>query len=427
MTLGVNPGLLGLLLALPLFCASCFGVWFGHLADDLAGRWGRRPFMFLAALVAALSYGFMWMPAPHWNEVQLLWYFGGLSLSFQLAAVVYSVSLNSLVFESSPSSAERTRLLGFTAYFVKMGSLCYQWLYPLTLLSIAGVTLGVAGVGWGLALGVFVGMGLMPVLFGQAPVAIKSVVEGPVAVLAAAPPASAGLGCSGFGQNLGLSLSNPAMVFVLLLTLLQMGGAAYAATMDYYLLVYFVYGGDIAQGAIAKGFLSTAYALVSMLAVPIILALVRALGRLQTLMIIYLVNALGGVAKWFLFVPDIGLWILVDALLCGAVWSAMVIVLPSMVADLAQGATLSRQRKYAASYAAIYGWALSLSGVGVWLCSGFTLSLIGFDATLGGHQPAQSLCYMRLILVLGTLVFSLLALALVWGWRRSAANYQFSD
>jgi glycoside/pentoside/hexuronide:cation symporter, GPH family len=408
MTLGVNPSLLGLLMAFPLLVASCFGVWFGHASDRFWSNYGRRrPFIFLASLVSSLSYGFLWMP-PTTNHTELMIYFGCLSLLFQLSSVVYSISLNSLVYESSPHTHERTALMGFTTYFIKTGSLCYQWVYPLSVFSFAGVVLGVEGVGWLLAMVVFLLMGLLPA------VVIK---ERHSPILEA--------GALSFVQALRTTLKNKPMIFILILTLLQMGGSAYAVTMDYYLLVYQVFGGDIAQGAVAKGALSTAYAVVSILSVPIILQLVRRYGRLNTLCIIYLVNTLGGILKWFIFVPGAGLWVVTDAVFCGAIWSAMVILIPSMISELAQRQGNQTQINCSGIYSSMHGWTLSVSAVLVLMFSGFTLSLIGFDAGLGGNQQASTLTWMRSILVVGTVVCSLLALFLVKRWQSRPGNYQF--
>lgn len=411
MTLGVNPAVLGLLMAGPLFVASCFGVWFGHLSDKVWTRFGRRrPFMALAACVTSISYGLLWMPPATDSDLQLVMYFGGLSLVFQLASVVYTVSLNSLVYESSPDSLVRTRLIGFTTYFVKLGSLCYQWLYPLsTLTLIGGLVLGVAGVGWLLALVVFLVMGLLPVM-------VRETAAAPLAE-AIRPPA--------FVRSLRAALANKTMVFVLTLTLLQMGGVAYAATMDYYLLVYFVHGGDIARGAIDKGLLSTAYALVSIVSVPLVVAMAQRWGRLQALALIYVINACGGLLKWFLFVPGVGQWLLLDALLCGTLWTAMVILIPSMMADLAQQQGQAERSSYAGMFASIHGWTLSLSAVAVLLLSGLTLSFTGFDASLAGQQSATSVLAMRLILTGGSVLFSVIPLLLVMRWQADKNNYRF--
>lgn len=409
MTLGVNPALLGILMAVPLFIASCFGVWFGHASDRFHSRFGRRrPFMFVASLITTLSYGFLWMPPESATATELMVYFGSLSLLFQLASVVYSISLNSLVYESSPNVQQRTALMGFTTYFVKAGSLCYQWVYPLSVFSFAGIVLGVEGTGWLLAMVVFLLMGVMPVL-----------------TIRESNQPSVKTEYLSFYQSLKITLSNKSMIFILGLTLLQMGGSAYAVTMDYYLLVYQVFAGDIAQGAVAKGALSTAYAAVSILSVPLILKLVGRYGRLNTLCIIYIVNALGGILKWFLFVPGMGLWIVFDAILCGAIWSAMVILIPSMISELAQNQRMLTQISCSGIYSSIHGWILSLSAVLVLILSGFTLSAIGFDASLGGNQQHSTLLWMRYILVAGTVICSLFALCWVKRWQSRPDNYQF--
>ena len=162
-----------------------------------------------------------------------------------------------------------------------------------------------------------------------------------------------------------------------------------------------------------------------MLSVPFLLYLARTRGRLNALVIIYLINALGGILKWFLFVPDIGLWIVLDAILCGALWSAMVILIPSMISELAHNQGQLNKVSCAGMFASIHGWVLSISAVAVLLLSGITLGAIGFDAALGGHQSSAALFSMRLILSLGTLGFSLIALLLVKRWQAQGANYQF--
>jgi Na+/melibiose symporter-like transporter len=125
------------------------------------------------------------------------------------------------------------------------------------------------------------------------------------------------------------------------------------------------------------------------------------------------------------FVPDAGLWVVIDAVLCGTIWTAMVILIPSMIADLAHNEGLSMRNNRSGTYASIYAWCLSLSGVAVLIISGCTLSLIGFDAALGGQQDTSALLLMRVILSLGTIIFSLLAFILVKRWQADRSQYQF--
>lgn len=55
-----------------------------------------------------------------------------------------------------------------------------------------------------------------------------------------------------------------------IVTVLQFGLIGACVNFDFYLLVYFVESGDIAQGAFWKGYLSTAYAIVGLATIPVI-------------------------------------------------------------------------------------------------------------------------------------------------------------
>ncbi|WP_075186487.1 MFS transporter [Teredinibacter haidensis] len=404
MTLGVNPLLLSVAMTLPMLLGSTLGPWVGHLSDNYYHkRYGRRrPFIFVAAWCSGLFYGLVWMVPEHWPGHYQLLYFALTTALFYVAASFFTVPLNGLAYEITDDYYQRTRIMGFTAYFLKMGSLLYQWVFPLAQLSLfASVVVGVRTVGWGLALLVFGIFGMMPALL------IKEHVASDLE-----------RGHNGIIASLQLVLKNRAMVLLILLMFLQMGGAAFSATMDYYLLVYFVHAGDIVEGAVAKGILSTSYALVSIACVPLVTRLACENSKLTVLKSIYLINAIGGVAKWFIFTPGAGWIIVLDAVLCGAIWTAMVVLIPSMIADLSQQHSEKEQVNHAGMYASVHAWVLSVSSVLAFLCSGLSLSLMGFDAQLGGNQPAHSINTMRIILVGGTILFSLLPLALFYGVKK---------
>jgi GPH family glycoside/pentoside/hexuronide:cation symporter len=179
--------------------------------------------------------------------------------------------------------------------------------------------------------------------------------------------------------------------------------------MDYYLLVYYVHGGDISQGAIDKGWLSTAYTLLGMLAIPLLIRLSARLDKTKVLQGVFLLTALGGVIKWYIFVPDMGLWIIVDALFCTVVWSAMITLVPSMLADISDQHTQQSGRAEEGRFVALFTVVASLSGALAILLSGLCLNLSGFDAALGANQTDSSMTNLRVILAFGTCFFSLAA------------------
>lgn len=404
MTLGVNPFLLSIAMTAPMLIGSLLGPVVGHLSDNFhSGKLGkRRPFILVSAWTTGLCYGLVWMVPQHWSDTEQLLYFAATATLFYLSATFFTVPLNGLAFEITDDYHQRTEVMGFTAYFLKLGSLLYQWVFPLAQISLfASVIIGVQTVGWGLAFVVFGVCGMMPALLIQERKTVEYVRTQ-----------------HDFLSSIRSVLKNPSMVLLIALTLMLMGGVAFAATMDYYLLVYYVNNGNITEGAIWKGVLSTAFALVSMACVPLVTRLSFHRGKVFTLQVLLGVNMLGGLAKWFIYTPG-ARWVIVsDAILCGAIWTAMVVLVPSMIADLSHQDREKNQTSRAGMYASVHAWVISFSSVLAFLLSGLCLWLMGFDAHLGRHQPEHSILIMRIILVGGTVFFSVLPLLMFYICRK---------
>ena len=410
MTLGVDPFLLGLALTLPLLLGTLLGPWVGHLSDHHQSRFGRRrPFILVASWACCLFFGLIWMVPSGWGELAHLLYFVVFSLLFYVAATFMSVPMTCLSYEMSPEYHQRTEIMGFTTYFLKLGSLLYQWLFPLAQLAIfSSVFVGIRYVGWGVALFIFGLLGTLAACYSKEVVHRSAVTFPPVTL----------------GQSLKTLKTNKGLRVLLLLTVLQMAGGAFTASMDYYLLVYFIAEGDIAQGAIFKGWLSMAYAAFGFLTVPLISRLSSRIGKIKALQLIYAVTLVGGACKWFIFTPQGYGWIWLDALFCTAAWTAMTMLIPSMMADLCDEDELKHGQRREGVFVAIHSWFTSLSAALALLLAGLSLNLIGFDAQLSAAQNPDSILAMRVILALGTMVFALCSLLVVRGYHLDAQGSQ---
>jgi GPH family glycoside/pentoside/hexuronide:cation symporter len=410
MTLGVDPFLLGLALTLPLLLGTLLGPWVGHLSDHHQSRFGRRrPFILVASWACCLFFGLIWMVPTGWGELAHLLYFVVFSLLFYIAATFMSVPMTCLSYEMSPDYHQRTEIMGFTTYFLKLGSLLYQWLFPLAQLAIfSSVFVGIRYVGWGVALFIFGLLGTLAACYSKEVVRRSAVTFPPVTLR----------------QSLKTLKTNKGLRVLLLLTVLQMAGGAFTASMDYYLLVYFIAQGDIAQGSIFKGWLSMAYAAFGFLTVPLIAALSCRVGKIKALQLIYILTLVGGACKWFIFTPQGYGWIWLDALLCTAVWTAMTMLIPSMMADLCDEDELQHGQRREGVFVAIHSWVTSLSAALALLLAGLSLNLIGFDAQLSAAQNPDSILAMRVILALGTMLFAFCSLLLVRRYHLDAQGSQ---
>lgn len=269
MTLGIDPFLLGLAMTLPLLIAGAMGPVAGHISDNFTSRWGRRrPFIVGAAFALCMSYGLVWMVPQHWSSTAQIAYFTLGVVCFYTAGVVYSVSLRSFTYELAGGYHQRTAILGFTAYFLKAGSLIYQWAFPLAQLAVfGGVLAGIKIVGWGIGIIVFALLGILPVFAAREAPGVQHATDTRMPLL----------------PSLRAVLADRKMRILIAVILIQMGGSACVAMMDYYLLVYYVHGGSIQEGAVWKGVLSTAYAVIGMAYVPLVARLSFQVGKVLSL------------------------------------------------------------------------------------------------------------------------------------------------
>ncbi|MCA0900813.1 MFS transporter [Microbulbifer agarilyticus] len=405
MTLGVDPFLFGVALTIPIVFSSFLSPWVGHFSDNLQNRFGRRkPLIFISAWCLALLFGLMWMVPAHWAAEQQLVYFFCVSLLFYFAAQFYSVPLTSLSYEMSRDDHQRIKVMEINSYFIKLASLGTQWLYPLASLALFGsVFFGIKVVGWAVAILVIGLLGMLPALL---------VKEQPRKL---GPQRGTRLSVLASSRSI---LAVPLMRLIVVLVIMQVGLVAYAAKMDYYVLVYYMFGGDIAEGAVWKAVLSMGFAIAAAVYIPLVSMLSRKLGKLSALQVIFLMNALGGVAKWFIYMPGVTWFLLLDPILCSAIWSSMTVIIPALVAQASDDDARATSVQREGGFAGMHHWVVTMSVIFTILLAGATLNWIGFDAKQGGEQAIDTLLSMKTILVLGTTVPSLVAIAAIARFKK---------
>lgn len=396
MTLHVDPFLLGIALTIPIIVSTLLGPWVGHLSDNFESKFGRRkPFILLASWCCCVLFGLIWLVSPQWQESTQLLYFTFFSILYYIALIFLSVPMTSLSYEMSEDHHERTEIMGFTSYFIKIGSLLYQWLFPLAQLTVfSSIFVGIKVIGWGIAILLIGLLGTIPAIYCQEKTYIKSTRVKASSVL----------------HNLKTLKNNKPLRILLILTALQLCGGAFSASMDYYLIVYYLNEGNIVEGSIWKGVLSTSYAIAGIISIALITHLSPAYGKINTLKFIYFLNAFGGIMKWFIFTPG-SYWLLVfDAVFCAAIWAAMSMLIPSMLADLCDEDELMHKERREGLFASLHTWVVNFSMAIAFLLSGISLTLIGFDAANGQLQTSESILLMRVTLSFGTFIFSLIPL-----------------
>jgi GPH family glycoside/pentoside/hexuronide:cation symporter len=121
--IGLDAGLVGLMLLLALFLDALIDPAVGHLSDRTRSRWGRRhPWLYVSALPIFGCWLALWMPPEGSQTFQLLW------LLVFATLVRMSLSLNevpsiALAPEMTYDYHERTSILGLRYFFGWFGGL----------------------------------------------------------------------------------------------------------------------------------------------------------------------------------------------------------------------------------------------------------------------------------------------------------------
>lgn len=400
MTLGVDPFLLSLSITVPLFIVLFLGPFVGELSDSIFSQRGNRNSLLItSSVVCGFTYGLLWVVPIDWSEHVILLYIFCISLIFQLFSSVYIIPITSLMFEVSDDSYQRTKALALVAYYNKACSILYHWAFPLAQLSIFGsVLMGIKIVGWGIGIVFILLFGLIPVLLSK---------ESNIPENSRNKTNQTSVTLSHIRDSLKCVFGSKGFGLLMIVVVCQTCVAGYSASMDYYLIVYYMFGGDVVEGSFWKGILSSSYSVMGFIVIPIITMLVRRLGNKITLQYIFLLTMIGGLLKWFIFTPG-NEWLLpFDAVFSSAVWLSMFVVVPSMIADLSEINSKKNSLDRKGSFISIHTLAVKISTAIAIMLSGLTLNWIGFDANSAGVQTDGSLMSMRIILSVGTVFSSL--------------------
>ncbi|MEM1164684.1 MAG: MFS transporter [Planctomycetota bacterium] len=428
MTLAVNPMLLTIAMSIPRIWDAFSDPMMGNISDNWRSRHGRRrPFIFVGAILMGLSFALIWMVPTTWGHDAQLAYFLITSLVFFTCLTIFAVPFNSLTYELTADYHERTRIQAYPTFFSKIAEAGRDWVLPLAsmigawMIAIGWVTAANAGdgsgagqiadesganliagipfVGWFVGIILMAGMGVLPALFVKE--RFQSLVntkhdEGDRVR---------------FVPTLAQSLRSNAFRVLIGLTIFKIIAGMLASGLDYYVITYHMFAGDIATGTKWKAILSTGYAVVGFVSVFGMRWLASRYEKRTVLMVVYAMVVVGGVVKWFVFQPGHSpWWILLDPIMCGPIWVAVGMIMPSMLADICDEDELVSGQRREGMYGAIFTWinksgaSLSMLGMGV------VLTVSGFAAERGGDQSEAAITVLRLALAGSTSLMAILAM-----------------
>lgn len=421
--LGVDAFWVGIALMVPRIWDSITDPLMGKISDNFRSKWGRRrPFIVGGAILMGLFFGLIWQVPESWGEQAKLWYFIVLQLLFFTCYTIFSVPLTGLSYEMTPDYHERTKVMSFMAFFHKVGELLGGWMLPtataIGIAMVSGATdlnmTGVNAVTWGVAIVLLAGFGAVPGLFVKERVIMPKEEDAVEKVKLI--------------DSIKSAFTNKAFNILVLIIIFNTVSGVIASGIDQYVIIYYMYDGNLGDGLVQKGLLQSGYAIMGFVSIPVINWVASKLDKKGGLYFVYILMVIGGIAKWFIFQPghtiyDMNLgfttlavdpYILIDPLLCGPMWVAVKILLASMMADICDDDELKNNQRREGVFGAVFSWLEKMVVSLAFLGTGIALSLSGFDESLGGAQSAETYTSMRLFLAGAPTITAIMAIIIVY-------------
>ncbi len=396
--LGMNPALVGLLGALPRLWDAFIDPVMGYISDNTRTRWGRRrPYIFVGAIAVGIVFALLWQLPSGKSESFYFWYFLLGSMLFYLAYTVFAAPWVGLGYELTPDYHERTRLMGVQNF---VGQLAYV-IAPWFLLIMQnerlfdGMVDGAAGLA--IMIGVVViAIGVLPAIFlkERPAVASENAAAAPGKPTGESAPLSS---IAGFLHGFKETLKSRPFLKLCAATFLVFNGFILIASLQSYVIIYYVFAGDMLRGAEFAGYAGTAGAISSFFVIAIVTWLGTRLGKKRAFYVAIGISMLGYAMKWVCYDPELPWLLLLPAPFLAFGLGGLFTLIPSMIADVVDLDELHTRERREGMYGAVFWWFVKLGMAAALAGGGFLLNATGFDVALAGNQSDQAIFLMRLL------------------------------
>ena len=417
--LGMNPALVGLLGALPRLTDAITDPLMGYISDHTRTRWGRRrPYIFVGAIMAGLVFALLWQLPRGQSENYYFWFFLIGSFIFYLGYTVFATPWVALGYELTPDYHERTRLMGVQNF---MGQLAYV-VSPWFLLMMQAdyfddIVDGASYLAIGIA-ALTIAVGILPAIFLRErfkhPPPREALVEPGKPVDSAAQAIKKNI--IDFINGFIITLKVKPFLKLCAATFLVFNGFMLVSSFQFYVIIYYVFGGDQELGAEYAGWSGTVGAVATFCVIFLVTWLATKIGKRRTFFIAIGISMFGYALKWVCYNPEIPWLLLVPAPFMAFGLGALFTLMGSMIADVCDLDELETYQRREGMFGSIYWWVVKLGMALALAGGGFLLNATGFDVELDGNQTERAIFLMRLFDVVVPFVCSGLAIWAVYAF-----------
>ncbi|MBT8085331.1 MAG: MFS transporter [Woeseia sp.] len=388
---GMSPALVGLLGSLPRLTDALTDPLMGYISDHTRSRWGRRrPYIFVGAIAAGLIYILLWRLPADASEAYYFWYFLVGSLIFFLAYTIFVTPWVALGFELTPDYNERTRLMGVQNFIGQTPYLIAPWFLWIMQNELLFDDMREGAAGLALIIGIVViAVGILPAIFLRERISISDTGQEPI-------QRSLGENAIDFLKGFAMSLKFKPFQKLCVATFLVFNGFIMIAAFQFYVIIYFLFGGDVGLGSEFAGYEGTVRIASGFMIIPFVIWLGTKIGKRRTFFLTTGISIFGYLIKWVCYNPENPWLILLPAPLISFGFASLFTLMPSMVADVVDADELESHQRREGMYGSIFWWVVKLGQAVALAVGGFLLTATGFDVALEGNQSEQTITLIRI-------------------------------
>ncbi len=411
--LGMNPALVGLLGALPRLTDAITDPLMGYISDNTRSRWGRRrPYIFIGAILSGVIFAILWQLPEGKSENFYFWYFLIGSLIFYLGYTIFATPWVALGYELTPDYHERTRLMGVQNFMGQLAYIVAPWfLLIMQAEMFDGMVDGASYLA--IAIGALaIAVGVMPAIFLRERFSHPEPTEEQLAERAikvslwTAIERNIKLFIGGFVTTLKVG----PFLKLCAATFLVFNGFMLISSFQFYVIIYYVFGGNTELGAEYAGWSGTLGAVSTFVVIGIVTWMSTHFGKRKAFFLAIGISMIGYALKWFCYNPEMPLLLLLPAPLMAFGLGGLFTLMGSMIADVCDYDELNTYERREGMFGSIYWWVVKLGMALALAAGGFLLNATGFDVALQGNQAEQTIFLMRFFDVVVPLLTSALAI-----------------
>jgi len=400
-SLGMSPIMWGLIFFLPKLIDAVTDPLMGYISDRTRSRWGkRRPYIFIGAVIAGLSYIAMWQLSEDNSLLFNFWYFLLWNIIFFLGMTIFSVPYVAMGYEMSSDYHERTRLMAVAQWIGQWAWVIAPWfwivLYDPNWFESATEGARTLSIWVGL---ICMGLAIVPAVLCRSD---DNSHEEKEAI------GSLSDTFRDLWRGVLITLANKPFQKVCIATFCIFNAFNTVAGFAFFIIVYYMNQGDPVQAGNWPALFGSVSAICTcFLVIPIINWMAQKFGKLKTFTITQTLSLAGYSMFWWSFSPENPYLMFVPIPLYVFGIGGLFTLMMSMTADICDMDELETGERREGLFGAIYWWMVKFGAAFAGLLSGLILASVGFDQSIT-IQSDSTLAGLRaafiLVPVTGTII-----------------------